>query len=82
MITREEYIELRKHNCISYELLLDYYLENAKVPIVNNVTDFKILWNQTGGEKVWNVNKVVQHYDTKYSVMYIFDKDNKVVKVV
>lgn len=87
---RQEYIEMRKRGEISYELLLEYYLKHAKVPITKDVREFQTLWNINmtrthlyPPQQVQElIRHVVSHYDNKYKVMLLMDKDSKVINVV
>jgi SH3-like domain-containing protein len=78
-MTREKYIKMRKAGGITYELLFEYYYERAKVPIVNNVNDFRRLWDISGGDATWDVKRVTDYYDKKYNIIYLFEKGGKLI---
>jgi SH3-like domain-containing protein len=78
-MTREEYIKMRKAGGVTYELLFEYYIDRAKVPIVDNVRDFRRLWDISGGDATWDVKRVTDYYDQKFNVIYLFDKGGQVI---
>jgi len=89
-MTREEYIKMRKAGHVTYDLLFEYYINHAKVPVVNNVHDFKKLWDiqsqmyQMSGDvdiQKRNVKYVTDYYDNKFNILTLFDKGGILIDV-
>jgi hypothetical protein len=81
-MNKEQYIQIRQNNQIPLELLYEYYVDNCKgYPTCRDISVFVQSFQMYSSMQSPDLSFILRHYDIKFGVNILQDKDGKIVKV-
>jgi len=81
-MTKEQYIQIRQNNQIPLELLYEYYIDNCEgYPACRDISTFAQSFQMYSSMQAPDLSFILRHYDIKFGVNILQDKDGKIVKV-
>jgi hypothetical protein len=75
-MTREQYLEMRKNNSINLDLFFSYYKDKGGKYDYNTFVHYFPMYFHT------EQNKIMQDLDSIFSIIFLTDKENKLVTIL
>jgi hypothetical protein len=75
-MTREQYLEMRKNNSINLDLFFSYYKDKGGEYDYNTFVHYFPMYFHP------EQNKIMQDLDSIFSIIFLTDKENKLVTIL
>jgi hypothetical protein len=81
-MNRDQYIEMIKTNRFDISLIYEYYnMFNKNESFQFDLDTFNAIFMQYIGLRGFNIDSLKNYYDDKFKVIYLYDKNQKIINI-